>query len=71
MRKLKATHDVYYVYYLAAAVHLARGNMGSYVAHVKLAERELDAMEAIVKENLAHLTQSESERKSRFSKSGL
>lgn len=66
---LKAHHDVYYVYYLAALVQLARGNIESYVAHVRLAERELDAMEAVLKDQLAQFI--ESEKKDWLSRSGL
>ena len=66
---LKAHHDVYYVYYLAAIVQLAGGNIESYEAHVKLAENELDLMEAILIDQLAQFV--ESEKKDRFSRSGL
>lgn len=61
---LKAHHDVYYVYYVAANVQLAGGNVQSYLAHVKLAESELDKMEAILKDNLSKY--GESERGSHF-----
>src|SRR5918992_1098338 len=53
---LKKHHDVYYVYYLAANLHLARGNIHSYLAHLKLAEVELDGMEMILKKSFATLT---------------
>ncbi|MFQ5684630.1 MAG: hypothetical protein ACE5HC_15330 [Candidatus Binatia bacterium] len=59
---LKAHHDIYYVYYVAANVQLARGNMQSYLAHVHLAERELDLMEAILKDNYSELVKSEPEK---------
>lgn len=68
---LKAHYDVYYVYYLAANVHLARGNMESYLAHVKLAGKELDFMEALVKERLTKLAESESAARKRSPQSGL
>jgi hypothetical protein len=70
-QRLKATHDVYYVYYLAATVHLARGNLESYLAHLKQAEKELDSMEAILKHDLAKLSELEREKKDRFLRSGL
>jgi hypothetical protein len=68
---LKAHHDIYYVYYVAANVQLARGDMEAYVAHVKLAEQELDFMEAIVKDRLTRLAESESRKKSKFSRPEL
>lgn len=68
---LKTHHDIYYVYYVAANVQLARGNMESYMAHVKLAEKELDLMEAMLKDKLSKLSESELKRQSRFSQSGL
>jgi hypothetical protein len=68
---LKAHYDVYYVYYLAANVSLARGHMESYLAHVKLAAGELDLMEAIVKDRLTKLTELDSSAKKPFSRSGI
>jgi len=51
--ELKAHYDVYYVYYLASNVHLAGGKTESYLAHVKLAEGELDAIETILNNGFA------------------
>lgn len=68
---LKAHHDIYYVYYVAANVQLAKGDMEAYLAHIKLAERELDFMETIVKDRLTRLAESESRKKSSFSSPGL
>lgn len=51
--KLKTHSDVYYVYYLAANVDLAQGDIDSYRAHLELAQRELDEMEATLKASLA------------------
>ena len=51
--ELKAHYDVYYVYYLASNVHLAGGTTDSYLAHVKLAEGELDAIETILDDGFA------------------
>lgn len=53
MKDLKAHSDVYYLYYWASAVQLAGGNMESYRAHVKLAEKELESIEHILREKLA------------------
>lgn len=53
MKELKAHSDVYYLYYWASAVQLAGGNMESYRAHVKLAEKELESIELILREKLA------------------
>ncbi len=50
--ELKGHLDIYYVYYLASNVQLAKGNMVSYQAHLKLAEKELDVMESILKDGL-------------------
>ncbi|NIO10243.1 MAG: hypothetical protein GTO40_20460 [Deltaproteobacteria bacterium] len=50
--ELKAHLDIYYVYYLASNVQLARGNMTAYRAHLKLAEKELDVMESILKDGM-------------------
>lgn len=68
---LKAHHDIYYVYYVAANVQLARGDMESYLAHVSQAERELDLMEAILKDKLSKFGELDSEREEPFSRSGL
>ena len=51
-KELKQHLDVYYVYYLASNVQLARGDMVAYEAHVQLAEKELDVMEKILKDGL-------------------
>jgi len=50
--ELKEHLNIYYPYYLASNVQLAKGNIVSYEAHLKLANEELDAMEAIIKEGL-------------------
>jgi len=50
--ELKSHLDIYYVYYLGSNVQLAKGNMVSYQAHLKLAEKELDVMESILKDGL-------------------
>jgi hypothetical protein len=68
---LKNHYDVYYVYYLAANMHLARANIDTYQAHVKLAEKELDAMEGILKESLSTLEEAEPPPQSKFSRFGL
>jgi len=49
-KEIKRHLDIYYVYYLATNVQLAKGNMESFRAHLKLAERELDTMESILKD---------------------
>ena len=51
-KELKQHLDVYYVYYLASNVQLAKGDMEAYRAHVALAERELDVMEKILRDGL-------------------
>ena len=48
VEELKTHYDIYYVHYLAASVNLARGNMEDYKAHLRQAETELEAMEAIL-----------------------
>ncbi len=53
LEDLKGHYDVYYVYYLASNLYLAEGNTESYEAHVKQAQSELDAIEAILKDGLA------------------
>lgn len=70
-KELKKHLDIYYIYYLASNIHLARGNMESYLAHVKLAERELDVMEAILKDGLAKEWELDPSGESNFSKSNL
>jgi len=50
--ELKTHLDIYYVYYLASNVQLAKGNMFAYQAHLELAEKELDVMESILKDGL-------------------
>ena len=51
--ELKAHYDVYYVYYLASNVHLAGGKTEYYLAHIKLVEGELDAIETILSDGFA------------------
>jgi hypothetical protein len=53
LAELKGHYDVYYVYYLASNLYLAEGNTVSYLANVKQAQSELDAIEAILKDGLA------------------
>lgn len=65
--ELKPHYDVYYVYYLASNVHLARGDVTSYLAHVRMAEKELDVIEAILKDTLAKEREMDSGRKREFS----
>jgi hypothetical protein len=48
-KELKSHYDVYYVHYLAASVNLAGGDITTYKAHLKIADKELDAMEKILK----------------------
>lgn len=71
LEKLKPHYDIYYVYYLASNVQLARGNMESCLAHLQMAEREMDMMESILKDGLAKEWQSDSSRKREFSGSNL
>ena len=67
--ELKARHDVYFVYYLAANVDLASGNLTSYHANVKRAENELDSMEATLKAALDELSRSDPNAKESRSQS--
>jgi len=48
VKELKTHYEIYYVHYLAASVNLARGSMEDYKAHLRQAETELEAMEAIL-----------------------
>ncbi len=68
---IKQHHDIYYVYYLAANFNLARGHIDSYLVHVKLAGKELDFMEAILKESMAALSRTDPEVGNRLSRFGL
>lgn len=67
--ELKASHNVYFLYYLAASVDLASGNLKSYRANLERAERELEYMEATLKKSLTELGQTNP--KSRFFESEL
>jgi len=69
--ELKPHYDIYYVYYLASSIHLAKGEMKSYLAHVQMAEKELDVIEAILKDELAKGQERDSGRKREFSGSNL
>ncbi len=51
--EVKAHYDIYYVYYLVSNVQLAEGNTESYLAHIKLAEGELNAIETLLKDGFA------------------
>jgi hypothetical protein len=69
---LKSHYDIYYVYYLAATFNLARGNMEAYLANVKLADVELDAMEAILRDKIgSKLKDLDSEKENWISRSSL
>lgn len=52
LETVKGHYDVYFIYYTASTVYLARGNMESYIAHVKLAEVELEAVERLLRESV-------------------
>lgn len=69
--ELKAHYDIYYVYYLASNVHLAGGETESYLAHIKLAEGELDAIEAILNDGFAEGLESDSGQESTLSQLNL
>ncbi|MGH7828850.1 MAG: hypothetical protein ACREP8_01610 [Candidatus Binatia bacterium] len=70
--KLRAHYDVYYVYYLAATFNLARGNMDAYLASVKSATVELDAMETILRDKIgSKLQDMDSEKENRISRSAF
>lgn len=47
--RLKEHYDLYYIYHMAAAVHLARGERHQYLQYVEQARRELDAMESMMR----------------------
>ncbi len=68
---LKTHYDIYYIYHQEAISHLSRGNIESYLAHAKLAERELNSMERILKDKFTELGKADSEREGRFSGLGL
>jgi hypothetical protein len=68
---IKNHHDIYFVYYLAANLNLARGNIDSYLVHVRLAEKELDSMELILKEGFATLAQRNPQAEKDLSRLGL
>ncbi len=67
LEDLKGPYDVYYVYYLASNRCLAEGPTESYLAHVKQAQSELDAIEAILKDGLAKDWEQDSGEKGRLS----
>ena len=48
VEEMKTHYVIYNVHYLAAGVYLARGSMEDYKAHLRQAETELEAMEAIL-----------------------
>lgn len=69
--ELKGHYDVYYVYYFASNLYLAEGNTESYEAHVKQAQSELDAIEAILKDGLAKEWELDSGAESKYSQLNL
>jgi len=71
LEDLKGHYDVYYVYYLASNLYLAEGNTESYEAHVKQAQSELDAIEAILKDGLAKDWELDSSAESKYSQLNL
>ena len=71
LAELKASDNVYFLYYLAASVDLASGNLQSYRANVERAERELEFMEATLKKTLTQPGQTNPPAKSRVLESKL
>ncbi len=51
-RAIKEYYDVYYVYHNAAATSLAEGDMQAYRNHVRAGSKELDSLEAKLKDVL-------------------
>lgn len=51
-RALKEHYDVYYVYHSAAATSLAEGDFEAYRNHVRIGLKELDSIEATLKDVL-------------------
>lgn len=51
-RAIKEHYDVYYVYHNAAATSLAEGDMHAYRNHVQAGSKELDSLEAKLKDVL-------------------
>jgi hypothetical protein len=51
-RELKEHYDVYYVYHNAAATSLAEGDFEAYRKHVRVGLKELDSIEAKLKDVL-------------------
>jgi len=51
-RALKEHYDVYYVYHSAAATSLAEGDFDAYRNHVRVGLKELDSIEAKLKDVL-------------------
>lgn len=51
-RALKEHYDVYYVYHSAAATSLAEGDFAAYRNHVRVGLKELDSIEAKLKDLL-------------------
>ena len=51
-RALKEHYDVYYVYHSAAATSLAEGDFAAYRNHVRVGLKELDSIEAKLKDVL-------------------
>jgi hypothetical protein len=65
-KTLKAHFDVFYVYYLAATIHLANGNTKSHLAAIELAEQELHIVKAILKDELGEIEGSDSGQRRRL-----
>ncbi len=59
---LQDHYDVYYVYYITSNTQLAGGNIGASLAHVKLANRELDSVEKILKSIMSDKTDKAQEK---------
>ncbi len=59
---LQNHYDVYYVYYITSNTQLAGGNIDASLAHVKLANRELDSVEKILESIMSDKTDKEQEK---------
>jgi len=59
---LQNHYDVYYVYYITSNTQLAGGNIDASLAHVKLANRELDSVEKILESIMSDKSDKEQEK---------
>ena len=71
LEELKLHYDIYYIYHAASTIDLAKGDIQSYLAHIKLAEAELEGAEQLLKDSMIRGVESQMGEETGHPKLGL